>query len=91
MMRRKLDMTKLAQLPTANEMLDKKYGAEGTESRATFDAESKAWYEEQLSGSYRITMPKNLHQSLVEFTREKGISISSYISELVNRELQLSM
>ena len=42
---RQLDMTKLAALPTANDMLDKKYGAEGTESRAHFDAESKAWYE----------------------------------------------
>ena len=38
---RKFNMAKLATLPTANEMLDKKYGAEGTESRAHFDAESK--------------------------------------------------
>lgn len=90
-MMRKLDMTKLAKLTTANEMLDKKYGAEGTESRAKFDAESQAWYDEQLSGSYRITMPKALHQSLVEFTKKKGISISSYISELVNRDMQLSI
>ena len=42
---RKLSMSKLATLPTANDMLDKKYGAEGTESRAHFDAQSKAWYE----------------------------------------------
>ena len=45
---RQLDMTKLAALPTANDMLDKKYGAEGTESRARFDAESKAWYDSQI-------------------------------------------
>lgn len=45
---RKLDMTKLAALPTANEMLDKKYGAEGTESRARFDAKSRAWYDRQI-------------------------------------------
>ena len=88
---RKLDMTKLAKLTTANEMLDSKYGAEGTESRARFNAESQAWYDEQLSGSYRITMPKALHQSLVEFTQKRGISISSYISELVNRDMQLSI
>lgn len=88
---RKLDMKKLAMLPTANDMLDKKYGAEGTESRAAFDAESKAWYEDQLYGSYRITMSKSLHKSLLEFTKEKGISVSSYISELVNRKLKLSM
>jgi hypothetical protein len=45
---RQLDMTKLATLPTANEMLNKKYGVEGTESRARFDAESKAWYDSQI-------------------------------------------
>lgn len=45
---RQLDTTKLAALPTANNMLNKKYGAEGTESRARFDAESKAWYDRQI-------------------------------------------
>ena len=84
---RNLDMTKLATLPTANEMLDKTDGAEGTKSRAKFDAESQSWYDNQISGSYRITMPKALHQSLYKFTREKGISISSFINELVSREL----
>lgn len=88
---RKLNMTKLATLPTANEMLDSKYGAEGTESRAAFDAESKAWYEDQLYGSYRISMSKSLHKSLLQFTREKGITISSFISDLVNRELNVSI
>ena len=41
-------MTTLAALPTANDTLDKKYGAEGTESRTHFDAESKVWYENQI-------------------------------------------
>lgn len=36
---RRLDMSKLAALSTANDMLNKKYGAEGMESRAQFDAE----------------------------------------------------
>lgn len=90
-MMKKLDMTKLAKLPTANDMLDKKYGTEGTEGRALFDAQSKIWYEDQTSGSYRITMSKALHQALAEVTRKKGVSISSYICELVNRELQMSM
>jgi len=84
----KLDMTKLASLPTANEMLDKKYGVEGTASRAEFDAESQAWYENQISGSYRITMPKALHESLSAFAKEQGVSISKFISELVRRELK---
>ena len=85
---KKLDMNKLAALPTANDMLDKKYGAEGTESRAQFDAESKAWYDSQVFGSYRITMPKSLHESLTALVKEKGISISTYINELVNRDLK---
>lgn len=85
---KKLDMTKLATLPTANEMLDKKYGEVGTECRAQFDAESQAWYEGQVSGTYRITMPKALHASLSAFTKERGVSISTFISELVSREIE---
>lgn len=88
---RKLDMTKLALLPTANDMLDKKYGAEGSESRARFDAESQAWYESQLSGTYRIQMPKSLHKYLTEMTKQKGISISAYIRELICKDLQVTM
>jgi len=86
---RQLNMAKLAALPTANEMLDKKYGAEGTESRAQFDAESKAWYESQISGSYRITMPKALHESLSSYVKEHGTSVSAFISEIVARELEV--
>ena len=85
---RKLNMSKLATLPTANDMLDKKYGEKGTKSRAQFDAESKAWYDSQILGSYRITMPKPLHDSLAAFVKEKGVSISTFISELVNREMK---
>lgn len=87
---RKININKLATLSTANEMLDKKYGVEGTESRAQFDKESQLWYEQQLSGTYRITMPKALHKSLVNYTKEKGISISTYINNLINRDLKLS-
>lgn len=88
---RKLDATKLAMLSTANEMLDKKYGTEGTESRTQFDADSKEWYEGQVSGSYRITMPVALHRTLVELTKNRGISIGSYLNELVSKDLKLSI
>lgn len=47
-MMRQLNRTKLATLPTANDMLDKKYGKEGTESREQFDAESEMWYKSQI-------------------------------------------
>lgn len=86
-MMRKLDMNKLAALPTANDMLDQKYGQEGTESRSKFDAESKEWYEGQLSGSYRITMPKSLHESLSKIVKQRGISISDFVNQLVAKEI----
>ncbi len=39
-----LDEKKLAKLSTTNQMLDEKYGIEGTEFRAKFDAKALAWY-----------------------------------------------
>lgn len=39
-----LDDKKLQSLNTVNDLLDKKYGAEGTESRMEFDAKAEAWY-----------------------------------------------
>ena len=45
---RELDMEKVSKLPTANDMLDEKYGKVGTESRAEFDAKALAWYYGQL-------------------------------------------
>ena len=35
---------KLAQMETANQMLDEKYGAMGTPGRDEFEAKARAWY-----------------------------------------------
>ena len=43
-----LNMEKLKALPTANEMLDEKYGKKGTTSRAEFEARAQAWYYAEL-------------------------------------------
>jgi len=43
-MRHKMDLKNVASLPTVGQMLDSKYGIEGTSSREDFDAKSKAWY-----------------------------------------------
>lgn len=43
-----LNMEKLKGLPTANEMLDEKYGKKGTSSRAEFEARAQAWYYAEL-------------------------------------------
>ena len=45
---RKLDVKKVSKLPTANDMLDEKYGKFGTESRTEFNAKALAWYYGQL-------------------------------------------
>ena len=42
---RQFDESKLANLHTASELLDKKYGKEGTASRAKFDKESHDYYQ----------------------------------------------
>ncbi|MDE6383933.1 MAG: helix-turn-helix transcriptional regulator [Paramuribaculum sp.] len=39
-----IDESKLAQLPTTNQLLDEKYGTEGTMQRIEFDAKAIAWY-----------------------------------------------
>lgn len=41
---RNLDPNKLAKLPTTNQMLDAKFGVEGTEKREEFNAKAMAWY-----------------------------------------------
>ena len=43
-----LNMEKLKGLPTANEMLDEKYGKKGTTSRAELEARAQAWYYAEL-------------------------------------------
>ena len=43
-MRSKIDINKLKQLPTTEEMFVKEYGAKGTLARDEFDAKSRAWY-----------------------------------------------
>lgn len=43
-----LNTEKLKGLPTANEMLDEKYGKKGTTSRAEFEARAQAWYYAEL-------------------------------------------
>lgn len=88
---RKLDLNKLASLPTANAMLDDKYGIEGSAQRQSFDAESKAWYASQVEkSSYRITMPVELHDSISQRAQEMGQSISAYVSKVLAQNMQMA-
>ena len=43
-MRPTIDINKLKNLPTAEDMFEEVYGAKGTASREEFDAKSLAWY-----------------------------------------------
>lgn len=43
-----IDEKKLAGLASMNKMLDEKYGAEGTTSRAEFDAKAQSWYYAEI-------------------------------------------
>ena len=53
-MERKLDIDKIAQLPTVNDDLDDRYGKEGTRSRDEFNAKSRAWYYAECIKNARI-------------------------------------
>lgn len=47
-MRKDLDKKKIAALPTANDMLDQKYGQHGEPVRDIFEARAKAWYYSEV-------------------------------------------
>lgn len=47
-MRRKIDIDKLKQLPTMEDMFVEEYGAKGTAMRDDFDAKSRAWYYAEI-------------------------------------------
>ena len=44
----KIDMEKLVGLPTANSLLNEKYGEHGTPTREDFSMRAKAWYFAEL-------------------------------------------
>ncbi|MDE5610226.1 MAG: helix-turn-helix domain-containing protein [Bacteroidales bacterium] len=43
-MRTNIDIQKLKNLPTAEDLLTQTYGAKGTAGREAFDAKAQAWY-----------------------------------------------
>ena len=52
-MRPKIDINKIKNLPTTEEMLAQEYGEKGTISRDEFDAKSRAWYYAEVLKSAR--------------------------------------
>ena len=54
-MRPEIDIAKLSNMATANELLDSKYGKKGTSDRDSFDAKAKAWYYAEVLKDARKT------------------------------------
>lgn len=83
---RKLDPTKLANLKTVDGLFDEKYGAEGTETRAEFDAESAAWYFGELMRERRKRL--NMTQ---EDLAQKINAKRTYISRVERGETDIQL
>ncbi len=68
MVKVKLNLDKIRQLPTANALLDEKYGEIGTEKRKKFSAKAKAWYYAELDKNLKeagITQKDGCLQNIV--------------------------
>ncbi len=66
-----LDETKLAQLPTTNELLDQKYGKDGTPERDEFNARAIAWYYGSLLRDRRRALKLTQRQVAEKIGREQ--------------------
>lgn len=83
-----LDENKLAQLPTTNQLLDDKYGVEGTESRSEFDSKAIAWYYATLLRNRRKELNLTQQEVADKIGREQ-----TYIAKIESgrTDIQLSI
>lgn len=82
----KLDENKLAQLPTTNQLLNEKYGKEGTDLRADFDAKALAWYYGALLKERRRELKLTQLQVAEKIGREQ-----TYIARVENGKVDLQL
>lgn len=83
---RKLDENKLARLHTASELLDKKYGEMGSESRTDFHEKSIAWYYGEILRDRR----KELKITQQELAERVGTA-RSYIARVEKGETDIQI
>jgi len=83
---RQFDEHILAKLHTADELLSDKYGAEGTESRAEFDAKARAYYYGTVLRSRR----KELKMTQRELAEKAGTA-RSYIARIERGETDMQL
>lgn len=65
------DEKKLAQLPTTNQLLDEKYGKEGTPTRDEFNDNAVAWYYGTLLRERRRALKLTQRQVAEKIGREQ--------------------
>lgn len=80
------DINKLEGLHTASELLDKKYGRKGTESRDEFDGKARAWYYGEILRDRR----KELKMTQQELADKVGTA-RSYIARVEKGETDIQM
>ena len=81
-----LDEKKLAKLSTTNQMLDEKYGVEGSESRAEFDAKALAWYYGTLLKERRRELKLTQREVAEKIGREQ-----TYIARVENGKVDIQL
>ena len=81
-----IDPEKLKGMKTANQLLDEKYGAEGTESRNEFNAKAMAWYYAELLREER----KKQHISQTQLATLIGKS-RTYITALEKGQTDMQL
>jgi len=77
--RKKINLDKIRNYPTVNEVLDTKYGVVGTSTREKFTGQAQAYFTGQLIENAR----KNAHITQDELAKRLG-SNKSYISRIEN-------
>jgi len=85
-MRSSIDLKKIASLPTVNQMLDSKYGTDGTSAREDFDAKAKAWYYAEVLKDARKAVGMT-QQQLAEKIGKKR----EYIAQLEKGETDMQL
>ncbi|MDE5801266.1 MAG: helix-turn-helix transcriptional regulator [Paramuribaculum sp.] len=81
-----IDESKLAQLPTTNQLLDEKYGAEGTMQRSEFDAKAIAWYYGSLLRDRRRELKLTQREVAEKIGREQ-----TYIARIERGKVDIQL
>jgi ribosome-binding protein aMBF1 (putative translation factor) len=80
------DPNKLAKLHNFNDILDKKYGKEGTETRAAFHEKSMAWYYGDILRDRRKELKLTQQQLAEKVGKER-----SYIARIEKGETDMQV